>query len=90
MPMCSARLEFETWWQRYIEDDAFRLQEEVIGHSAELVYRLRHEGDTRVKRRWIMAETVRRLRNPLYQYRVPADHARYLIKQRLCGLDGIR
>lgn len=70
----------ERWWYRYINDDEFRLMEEVLGHRAEYESLLAQAGSSRLNRRRFMTDTVQRLRSPLYQYKVTAEMAKRLLK----------
>lgn len=53
----------DMWWQRYLVDPAFRLDEELIGHRAEYRWLLEH--DPRNERRHRDA-IAKRLSGPLY------------------------
>lgn len=52
------------WWKQYIEDRAFRLQEEIPAHLAEYQHILRH--GNRHNRRAALLITADRLAAPLY------------------------
>ncbi len=52
------------WWEQYIEDRAFRLEEEVAAHIAEYQHVLKHGG--RNERRTALRVTAKRLSAPLY------------------------
>lgn len=73
----------ELWWERYLQDAAFRLAEEVIAHHVEYQVRVRELSgkDCRINRRRLFQETARRLASPIYGYALPVDRARGLLKQ---------
>ena len=52
------------WWKQYIEDRAFRLEEEIPAHRAEYQYILKH--GNRSERRGALKITSSRLTAPLY------------------------
>lgn len=70
----------EDWWNRYLDDDEFRLTEEVVAHRAEYEALLHEYGNNRVNRRLFLSQTAQRLRAPLYLYKLPIDEARRLLK----------
>lgn len=55
----------EDWWRRYIDDTEFRLEEEILGHKAELVM-LVAMGMNRQQRRGEAKRIAKRLSGPLY------------------------
>lgn len=67
------------WWDKYLADIEFRLAEEVLAHQAECKVLFDLYGQTRNKRRLIKANTVRRLRNPLYQFNISEVKAKSLL-----------
>lgn len=73
--------DIEGWWRRYIDDAAFRLDEEVRGHLAEYEYLLRTGGrpDRNARRRALRA-TAKRLASPVYQCRTTTAQAVRLLK----------
>lgn len=64
------------WWRLYLEDDEFRLQEELAGHRAEVRYVLDHglpnAGAT-------IDAIAARLAGPLYGHMVTFDLAKRMI-----------
>lgn len=54
----------EVWWQRYIEDAAFRIAQEIPAHQAE--YRWLVEHASRAERRRAFKQIAQRLSGPLY------------------------
>lgn len=69
------------WWRRYIADRAFRLQEEIPAHVAELKVRLR-DCPSRPARRRCIRLVAQRLCNPVYRWggQVTLDQAIRLLK----------
>lgn len=55
----------EKWWRKYIDDAAFRYQEELKAHAAE--YRAQAGGD-RNRNACLKIATVARLLAPFYEY----------------------
>ncbi len=79
--------DIEGWWRRYIDDPAFRLDEEVRGHLAEYEYLLRTNGyPNRNARRRALRATAKRLASPVYRYRTTTAQAERLLKT--APLDG--
>lgn len=74
------------WWRKYLDDQQFRLEEEVFAHAAEYLHAASQAKD-RSERRNLMHRTVVRLIDPLYAYtpRIPADRARGLIKRAIAA-----
>lgn len=70
------------WWCRYIEDDAFRLNEEVLAHRMERAVRISQLPGGRDNRRarLIRAETAVRLASPLYQFGISVKQAAELLE----------
>lgn len=57
----------EAWWNRYLEDDAFRYGEELMGHIAEWrSYLNKAPFPTRRERERMLEAIARRLSGPLY------------------------
>lgn len=71
------------WWRKYIDDPAFRLAEEKIGHLAE--YRsLLGRASGRVERREALSRVAGKLAAPLYRYRITKDEARRFLENGIC------
>lgn len=71
----------EEWWERYLTDDDFRIEEEVLAHRAEYEHRIgKHQAQHRRMRRFYMNQTIERVRNPMYRYRLSAGDARRRLK----------
>lgn len=66
------------WWERYIEDPEFRLNEEIPAHQAEYREFCRHHADT--KR--MLHEIARRLSSSLYGKLIDFDEAVSVIECR--------
>ena len=58
--------DIEGWWERYIDDPAFRLAEEVVAHVAEYQYLVGRGAGNRQARRSALRQTAKRLASPLY------------------------
>lgn len=75
------------WWRKYIDDQEFRLDEELPAHVIEYHVRIRQaekrETFGRPERRAIMNLMATRLCHQLYGYvpRIPIDRARGLLKK---------
>jgi hypothetical protein len=71
----------EGWWRKYLDDDQFRLLEEIPAHAIE--YFTLARGKDRTERRRLFHHIASRLRHTMYGY-VPAlsyDSARSLLKK---------
>lgn len=62
------------WWERYLADDAFRLEQEVEAYRAQLA-----AVPGRPERRRLLAEVVKTLASPLYGRVVTKAQARALL-----------
>jgi hypothetical protein len=68
----------EPWWERYLADTAFRLEEEILAHCAEYrAYCARHPN--RVKQAQALAGIAAKLAAPLYGGLISAEDAREAI-----------
>jgi len=65
----------EAWWARYLEERAFRFDEEIYAHNAELQHLSQH-GSTRKIRRGATFEVAGRLASPLYSLGITRKEAR--------------
>lgn len=65
------------WWRRYLYDDAFRLEEEVIAHAVE--YRVAAIGKNRHHRRALLKAIAARLSGPLYGNLISPEGAKVRI-----------
>ena len=66
------------WWLQYIEDEQFRLEEEVIAHAAELGSRF-SDAENRHARRAALKLVARRLASPIYGKLITPAKARVLL-----------
>lgn len=71
--------DIEGWWKRYLADPAFRLDEELPAHRAEL-RSLIDSSATRAERRFYMRRVARRLAAPLYGSLITPGRALELLK----------
>lgn len=77
----------EKWWLRYIEDDEFRLREEVAAHIGEYQTHLRLVGDSSGNRQKYGLSTALRMCSPVYRWPrtvgfLTVKRAKALIQQR--------
>ena len=64
------------WWRRYIDDPAFRLDEEKLAHAAEFMKLWEVQGGSRAARRTSLSIVAARLSAPIYRYRFTKAQAR--------------
>lgn len=69
----------EFWWRRYIEDEKFRLDEEVLAHRAEYLSLVNQFGGDRNTRRRALAHVGLKLCHPIYGRMVSLSEAKKLI-----------
>lgn len=69
------------WWDRYIDDIEFRLDEELVAHRAE--YRHLMQFGNRTKRRAALKRTSLRLSAPLYGEVINRKQAELLLQEGL-------
>lgn len=74
-------IEVEAWWDRYLTDPQFRLDEEIPAHIAEFKEFCKGKNLTRNLRRNYLKVISQRLSSPLYGRLVTFEVARSLIKQ---------
>lgn len=74
----------EVWWMRYLTDEKFRLEEEIIAHIVEAKQRIRMRGDNRHQRRAATAFIGSKLASPLYGQMVKKREAMQILKEGLC------
>jgi hypothetical protein len=67
------------WWDKYLEDSEFRLNEEILAHIAELSY-VKDHAPSRELRRGAAGAVALRLRNPLYGWKMTKKEARAHLK----------
>lgn len=67
----------QDWWTRYLQDDAFRLGQEVEAYQAQVKYAQRNY--PREHKRWLLNEIVRNLSSKLYGKIVTKSQAKELI-----------
>ena len=72
----------DAWWEKYIEDTTFRLEEEIIAHQVELRARLINGGSRQVKR-GIAKLVAKRLAAPLYGRMITNAEARLAMESAL-------
>lgn len=65
----------EAWWRRYLDDPAWRLAEEIIGHQAEYRQICSFQRDRNFQARSLHAIAMR-LSGPLYGRLIPYARAR--------------
>ena len=71
--------DIEGWWRRYIDDDKFRLAEEIPAHQAEYQVML-HNAVNRAQRRRVLIVVAKRLASPIYGRMISEGNAKKLIK----------
>ena len=71
------------WWSRYIDEPRFRLEEEVIGHTAELQWWLKH--GNRNERRRALRTVATRLASPLYGPVIGRSAAEAVLRESVKG-----
>lgn len=67
----------EGWWDRYLVDVQFRLDEELAAHKAEYAYIAAH--NSRPYRRHMMTVIAKRLSGPIYGYCISFETAKRAI-----------
>ncbi|MFP3947127.1 MAG: hypothetical protein ACLFWG_00220 [Longimicrobiales bacterium] len=70
----------EAWWDRYLRDAEFRLDQEVVAHRAEWEAFKRQKANPRKRRRYL-GELARRLASAMYGSMVSPSEARALIRR---------
>lgn len=82
------------WWDRYLSDDAFRYEEEVLAHVAEFLFLCEKEPSRGAKRRNLVV-VASNLASPIYGGMITVAGAKDLLKscaaeaaKRIEGLDG--
>ena len=75
--------DIEGWWDRYIEDQKFRSDEELAAHRAEYGWWV--ENAPRNERRQALKHIAKRYSGPLYGTGVNAKLAQGLIKRKFNG-----
>lgn len=71
----------EAWWDRYLTDKNFRLEEELIAHCAEYDYLMKF--GSRSERRNALKVVSARLSGPLYHLGLSPKQAAKLIEEKL-------
>lgn len=64
---CVRQQDPEAWWEKYIIDDGFRYNEELVAHVEEYLAQARTMSDSNARARLITSTAVR-LVAPLYNY----------------------
>lgn len=75
--------DIEGWWEQYLHDPEFRLQEEIPAHQAEYRYIL--EYGNRNQKRVMLKEISKRLASPLYGNMITPKDAKKIIQDVLNG-----
>lgn len=73
----------EGWWEQYIADPDFRLEEERLAHIAEAWYLVRASTNNRAARKRIAVYVGSRLASPLYNMGLTRSHGISLLRQGL-------
>lgn len=85
---CQRQLVFaggvEGWWRRYLDDAAFRLDEEKLAHTAEFMKLCEMRGGSRSARRTALAIVATRLSGPIYRYSFSKAAAREYLENGYC------
>lgn len=68
----------EEWWDKYLTDDGFRLQQELEAYKEQ--HRYAQEHYTRDMRRWVLSESSKNLASKLYGKIINKRQAQELIK----------
>lgn len=69
----------QQWWDRYLSDTQFRLDEEKLGHIAEYRWLVDHSSG-RQERRKHLSHVAARLSSSLYRYPLTKDEARRVLE----------
>jgi hypothetical protein len=72
--------DIEEWWEVYIRNERFRLQEEIVAHQAEYHYMLAQAAN-RYERRSALNITAKRLAAPLYGRLITVKEAKKVLKK---------
>lgn len=67
------------WWRRYLQDQEFRLAEELAAHQAEFQF---FDGRPRRERQFYLRQAAHRLSSPLYRLGITSHKAKQLITGR--------
>lgn len=70
----------ESWWNRYINDSEFRLEEELLAHRVELEVFSRFYPDRNARRAYLKS-IAKRLSSGMYGRMISFEKAKKLIKQ---------
>lgn len=62
------------WWDKYLTDEDFRYNEEVLGHRAEYERIIRYNTSEKFRIK-VLESTTKRLTNPLYKFNVSKEQA---------------
>lgn len=68
------------WWRRYIDDIAFRFEQELAAHQAEYIAAMKSAPNRHARRTYAKA-IAQRLAGPLYGHVVSPMEAKRLIKE---------
>lgn len=73
----------EAWWHTYLDNDEFRLSEELLAHAAE--FRVASMRENRNHRRTMLVIIARRLSGPLYGHMISLAEAKRRITELAYG-----
>ena len=71
----------EEWWKRYLIDDTFRLDQELLAHQVEWAVFYKLHPSQRGLRQHTLSILAKRLSGPLYGHMIPFGEARRFIKR---------
>ena len=75
---CARQPDPYAWWERYLADHKFRLDEELVGHRAEYQWYVQ-QGVKQKRLVTHLREVAAKLSSPLYNVRISEQEARWLI-----------
>lgn len=85
---CERQLDPEAWWDRYLTDDDFRYNEELIAHREEYRVQVSKVRDRNARARLAM-RTAKRLVAPLYNFQPPRSLTQAYKDIRELGKSGV-
>lgn len=69
----------QSWWKKYLEDNQFRLEQEVEAYGRQYAFTMKHYG--RNDRRLVLKHIIKTLSGPLYGHIIDPDSAKNLIEK---------